>query len=160
MICSRCSALPIQDPSFNGSVQHCPTFTELDKSVQNGCHICKLFKRVLLEYYTHGLSSSVKEVEYYQRQLDQEPERRDDENLNPQEKKPEQDLRPTAFFVKFCHLEIDSNFAPYDRGLRGILYLRKHPGEDSFPVNHIYPFLEVSSLPSRYTFQPQYYTRC
>lgn len=83
MICCRCLALPVQDPSFNGSVQHYSTFTELDESVQNGCQICALFRRVLLEYYAHGLSSSVEEAEHYQRQLDQEPERRDGENLDP-----------------------------------------------------------------------------
>ena len=156
MICSRCSALPVQDPSFNDSVQHYSTFTELDESVQNGCQICALFRSVLLEYYAHGLSSSVEEAEHYQRQLDQEPERRDGENLDPQEKQPDQDPGPTAFFTEFYNLEIDSNFAPHSRGLQGILYLRKRPGEDSVPVNDIYPFVEVSSLPSRHTSQPQY----
>jgi len=156
MICSKCLALPVQDPSFNSSVQHYSTFTELDESVQNGCQICALFRRVLLEYYAHGLSSSVEEAEHYQRQLDQETERRDGENLDPQEKQPDLDPRPTAFFTKFYHLEIDGNFALHSRGLQGILYLRKHPGEDSDPVNYIYPFVKVSSLPSRHTFQTQY----
>jgi hypothetical protein len=77
MTCGRCSALLVQDPSFSGSIPHYSTFTELDKSVQNGCRICALFTRMLLEYYAHGLSSSVEEAEHYQRQLDQEPERRE-----------------------------------------------------------------------------------
>jgi len=160
MICRSCLALPVQDPSFDGSVQHYSTFTELNESVQNGCQVCALFRIALLEYYAHGLSSSVEEAEHYQRQLDQEPERRDGENLDPQEDQPDQDPRPTAFFTKFYRLEIDSNFAPHSRGLQGILYLRKRPGEGSVPANEIYPFVEVSSLPGRHIFQPQYQTNC
>jgi len=127
----------------------------MDKSVQNGCQICALFKGVLLQYYAHGLTYSVVEAENYQRQLDQEPERRDSEYLDPEEEdQRDQDAGRTAFYVEAVHSDIDSNFAPYSRGLQGLLYLRKCPGEDSSPVNDIWPFLEVLSLPSMHIHQP------
>jgi hypothetical protein len=157
MICNRCSAIPIQDPSHTWSVQHYSTFTELHNSVQNGCNICALFRRVLLEYYAHGLSSSIEEAEHHQRQLDQESMRGDGEYLNLEERdQREQDTRPTAFFIKAIGVVLDSSFAPCSYGLRGLLYLRECPGEDSTPVNGIWPFVEVSSLPSMHIPQLQY----
>jgi len=157
MICSRCSAIPVQNPSCSWSVQHYSTFTELDKSVQNGCQVCALFKRVLLEYYAHGLSYSVEEAEHYQRQLDQESKRRDGEYFDPEEKEQRDlDAERTVFFTEAVHLELASSFAPHSQGLQGLLYLRKRRGEDSIPVNDIYPFVEVLSLPSIRIPQPQY----
>ena len=157
MICSICSALPLKDPSCSWSVPHYSTFRELDESVQNGCQICVLFRRVLLEYYAHGLSCSVEEAEHYQRQLDREPKRRDAEYLDPEEEdQRDRHEERAAFFAEVVPSDIDSNFAPYSRGLQGLLYLRKCPGEDSLPVKEIYPFVEVSSLSSMHIPRPQY----
>ena len=156
MFCSRCSALLVQDLSCSWSVQHHSTFTELDTSAQNGCQTCVSFKRVLLEYYAHGLTCSVEEAEHQQRQLDQEPKRRDGEYLDLDEKyQRDHDAGRTAFFIEAVPLDIASNFAPCSQGLQGLVYLRRGAGENSIPVNGIYPFVEVSSLPGMHIPQPR-----
>jgi hypothetical protein len=112
---------------------------------------------VVLEYYAHGLYSSIEEAEHYQRQVDQESMRGDGEYLNLEERdQQDQDTRPTGFFIEAIGVAIDSSFAPCSYGLRGLLYLREYLGEDSTPVNGIYPFVEVSSLPSMHIPRLQY----
>lgn len=154
MTCIKCSALPVQDPSFDGSIQHYSTFAELSDSVQNGCQICELFMKALLEYSAHQLSSSIQEAEIYQRQLDQELESNIDDNHDLQGEQGDRDRESTAFFTEFRHLPIDSNFATHSGGLHGILYVRKYCNyseEEDDVVDALYPFVEVSSSPSRQT---------
>jgi hypothetical protein len=156
MVCSRCSALPITNPKRRWKVQHYSTFAELDKSVRNGCQVCALLRTVLLEYYAHGLSSSVEEAECYHRQLDQHPESRDNEHSDSEESvRRSQDSRRFPFFVKDVSYETASDSEQQFEGLRGLLYLRV--GAEAFdPVDHIYPFIQVSSLPGKYIPQPKY----
>ena len=113
--------------------------------------------KALLEYSAHQLSSSIQEAELHQQQLDQELdqelESNIDDNRDLQGEQRDRDRESAAFFTKFRRLPIDSNFAPYPRGLHVILYLRKHSEEDDRVVDDLYPFVEVLSPPGNHTSQ-------
>lgn len=158
MVCSKCSTLPFTNSGRRWRVQHHSTFAELGKSIQNGCQVCALFRTVLLEYYAHGLSRSVEEAEKYHRQLDQCPEGSGHEHFDSEESaRKGQGLRRFAFFVEAVLSEATSYSDSSFQGLRGLLYLRVIP-EIPDPVDEIYPFIEVSSLPGTYNSQPEYQT--
>lgn len=135
MICSKCTALPLTSGNPRWSIQHHTTFAALDTSARIGCQVCTLLKAALLDYYAKGLSLSMEEATRYHRQLDQHPEGRGAPKT--------QDSETAAFFVEAIDSE-DSE--PQFQGLRGVTYLRIG-AESRDPIDDIFPFVQVSSLP-------------
>ena len=84
-----------------------------------------LFKTVLLEYYTHGLSYSTEEAERYHRQLDQDSDKNgpvDSKDCSQRDR----DLRRGGFSVESVLSKTAGDSNSQGEGLRGLLYLRPH----------------------------------
>jgi hypothetical protein len=158
MICEKCSRIPFQDPGRCWMFQHHSTYAELDKSARNGCEICVLFRRVLLEYYADHLSSSVEEAENFHRQLDQDAEEeegradktpcsgREFSSNTQEEQQQDQEAGRYTFFVEFVDAEIDDEHIPLDKGLQRLTFIRRQHEEGAIPLGDVYPFVQISSL--------------
>jgi len=153
MVCRACSALPLAISTHRQNVQHHPTYEELNKSAQSGCQICALLRTILLEYYAHGLSRSVEEAEHYHQQLDQQHMSSDNDEHSDSEESTRRGQHTRSVFFLEAVLSTSSNSEPQLQGVRGLLYLRVDAGSPD-PIDEIYPFVEVSSLPGTY-IQPK-----
>lgn len=162
MICTKCSSLSqaLKNPTWNYSIEHYSSFVELDYSAKTGCKLCKLFRTVLLEYYSHSFCKTIEEAESYHRSLDSEADWEDCPEADPSltsDSDSTSDIRepePTSFFVEPAVQDIDwDSVKLWHRrklGLHGIRYVRKTLGEDSLPLGKVYPFLDLISLPGIY----------
>ena len=166
MLCEKCSAIPFHNLESTRDTRHHGTFAELDQSAQNGCKLCHLFRKVTLEYYANFVFQSIEKAEAFHRSLDESAgkiEQLDDitmaeqyDNESRGNSEDSEEDTTTAFFVEAVALDIDSDFAPLERGLQRLLYIRRPDIEDeqehewAVPLKEVYPILNIACSPGMY----------
>lgn len=157
MLCRKCQSLASLLPILPREAKHHSTFPELQLAVQEGCRICAMFRTALLPEYANELTCSLLEAEVYHRHLDKSYAGKTGNNqrLRSRSRRPfrrqnsrrtKRVLSRTAFYVCPETNETDARFASVKRGLIGIVYLRKQPGDAYLPVLQCYPYIGLSSV--------------
>jgi hypothetical protein len=93
-----------------------------------------LFRATLLHYYAESLGGSASTAENLHRELD-----------NDDIGQAETDRR--VFYVELGSIDVDERFAPCATGAYGLTFIRKIPGDGSYPVEEVVPFVEFSAQP-------------
>jgi hypothetical protein len=130
MLCPFCEDIRSQDPRKGWLLKHYPSYSDLANSVDKGCKLCRVFKTILLEQYSAKLACSLEEAEKFHL-------RADDENLSKEEDQREQ------FFVKPWHENLDTRSAPFEHGLKSLLFVRWRD-ESKNPLERVFPYVSVS----------------
>jgi hypothetical protein len=123
-----CKKIQLQIPFNEWVIKHHMSYSNLVNSAGGGCKLCRLFKAILLEQYSIALSCSLGEAKRFHFQVDNE------------DSSGEADRQ--QFFVEPYHEELDTRTAPFEEGLKSLLFLR-HTDEDDDPLKEVCPQVSV-----------------
>ena len=127
-LCLYCKKIELQNPSEEWVIKHHTSYSDLANSAGEGCKLCRLFKTLMLEQYSIALACSLDEAEGFHLQVDNEDRSEGAERRH--------------FFVEPHHEELDTTSAPFEEGLKSLLFLRRTE-EDTDPLKEVCPQVSV-----------------